>query len=219
MKGSTKLALGATAAAVSLTLILMASLLLDLLFSILRRRRRSPSQASQSRATPASPPSPLSKPLHLPLYGHGVLQVPSSDFLLSVPKLEAATATAAAAAKLADQAANSDHFVRICNPIFDEACGLHGVNVNAMDDVGDGTPFETPGSSPSCFELEEGVNSEPSPPLKFMKKLPSFLPAASSVVCLVDGRRSLAASVSATETNKASSSSSSSNSLCFSPSW
>ncbi|KAH7675094.1 hypothetical protein IHE45_08G116000 [Dioscorea alata] len=225
MKGSAKLAIGAAAAAISLTLLLIIALLLglliDLLLSFFRSRRRS--HTSQPRATPASsPPSPpLSKPLHLPFYSHGVLQAPAADFLLSIPKLEAAAAAAAAAPSQAD---HSDHFIRICNPIYDEACDFHAVNVNAMHDCdcdgdGDGTAFETPGSSPSCFELEEGVGRESSPPLKFMKKLPSFLPVTASAVCLVDCRRSLAASVSATETNKASSSSSSSNSLCFSPSW
>ncbi|KAL5572675.1 hypothetical protein UlMin_022272 [Ulmus minor] len=110
-----------------------------------------------------------------------------------------------------------EHFVYICNPIYD------GSRVSGAN-----TPFETPDSSPSRLEMADsgsGSGSEdeiakpssPSspttPPLTPMKKLPA---EASSVS--LRNARSLGTSGSDSNTNNGLSSSSS-GSPCTSPSW
>ncbi|KAH0459664.1 hypothetical protein IEQ34_012478 [Dendrobium chrysotoxum] len=83
----------------------------------------------------------------------------------------------------------AETFVCISNPVFDLASGRSKAVVEEYGDR--------------------------SPELKLMKKLP-FKAMLAPKGCMVDTRPSLATSVSATETNKASFSS---EKLCSSPSW
>lgn len=121
---------------------------------------------------------------------------------------------------------SEEHFVCISNPIYEGACSS-----TAAGDDGDGgcTPFETPDTSPSRLEVDDNGDEdnedegelercENSPALKPMKKLPPALPLGTPTACLADGRRSLATSMSVTDTNRPSSSSSS-DSPGTSPSW
>ena len=231
--------------ALSLALLftLLSVLLADLLCSFLccRKHRFETAAPHTSDAAAVAEEDAPTPPLSFPFYAHGVLQAPTT-FLLTIPKLEAATAAAVAASALPPKqvecksrmpltvenespsvpaspcihrissasinSAAADHFVCISNPIYD--------GIGGGDDMG--TPFETPDASPSHLGLEEETESDYSPQLTVMKKLPSVAPQAFSAVALMDGRPSLATSVSATETNRVSSSSSSC-SLCCSPSW
>ncbi|KAG1363182.1 hypothetical protein COCNU_11G000090 [Cocos nucifera] len=244
----TRPAMGAAltiALSLALLFTLLSVLLADLLCSLICcRKHRSQtaapdaSDAAVAAAAAAAEEDPPTPPLSFPFYAHGVLQAPTT-FLLTIPKLEAATAAAAALPpkqvecksrmpltvenespsvpaspcihRISFASVNSaapDHFVCISNPIYD--------GIGGGDDMG--TPFETPDASPSHWGLEEETESDYSPQLTVMKKLPSMAPQAFSAVSLMDGRPSLATSVSATETYRVSSSSSS-YSLCCSPSW
>ncbi|KAJ3677223.1 hypothetical protein LUZ60_002947 [Juncus effusus] len=184
MGGMTKLAM-ATTIAVSLILtfflILLLILLIDFFFSILRRKSQNANnpESPDSKTPPQNqtqneqmPKEALNPPVLPSFYAHGVLQAPTS-FLLTVPKL--------------------DQFVCVSNPVYDGTEA--GEVINNGDNNGVmSTPYETPETSPSHFGEEE----EYSPPLKYMKKLPS---------------------ISATETNRNSSCSASSSNVCYSPSW
>ncbi|XP_038971986.1 uncharacterized protein LOC120104614 [Phoenix dactylifera] len=237
----------ALAIALSLALVftLLSVILADLLCSLLCRRKhrfeRAAPNTSDAGAAAEAEEDPPTPPLSFPFYAHGVLQAPTT-FLLTIPNLEAATAAAAAAlppkqvecksrmvltvehespsvpaspcihriSSAAVDSAAPDHFVCISNPIYN--------GIGGGDDKG--TPFETPDASPSHLgpDPEEETESDSSPQLTVMKKLPSVPPQALSAAGLMEGRRSLPTSASATETNRVSSSSSS-YSLCCSPSW
>ncbi|GMH23805.1 hypothetical protein Nepgr_025648 [Nepenthes gracilis] len=113
-----------------------------------------------------------------------------------------------------------EQFVYISNPIYDNDANMPG--------RADGTPFETPDSSPSRLEIsgassgdDERAKASPSypsssamtPPLTPMKELP----AKACSIALRDAR-SLATSASDSNSPKCASSSSS-GSPCTSPSW
>lgn len=228
--------------ALSLALLftLLSVLLADLLCSLLscwkhRFVKAAPNTSEAAVAAAAAEEDPPTPPLSFPFYAHGVLQAPTT-FLLTIPKLEAATAAAAAKQveyksrmpltvehdspsvtaspcihRISSASVNSvapDHFLCISNPIYQ--------GIGGGDDMG--TPFETPDASPPHLGLEEETESDHSPQLTVMKKLPSVAPQALSAVGLMDGRRSLATSVSATETNRVCSTTSSYSLRC-SPSW
>ncbi|XP_068641971.1 uncharacterized protein [Aristolochia californica] len=109
----------------------------------------------------------------------------------------------------ADVSDCNDHLFYISNPIYDQVAAGVGDNASGGTDDSSTTPFETPDSSPSHFEIategKEGDADSLSPPIVPMKKLP---PRAASIT--------LSAT---TDSNIASSSSSSFSPPCNSPSW
>ncbi|XP_077216505.1 uncharacterized protein LOC143851070 [Tasmannia lanceolata] len=246
MKSTTKLVMGATLIT-GVTLLLVMALLLvlvaELYCSLLLRKRRllqtpnkthTPSEQNKSEDPKKMPCSSSNA------YAQGVLDPPPRSFLLGFGKEEnnreleppRSIPTGTTYTNLhyfiglvsteeeehvdvveeKDVGSSNEEFVYISNPIYEEGCV-----------VSSSTSFETPDTSPSRLEMEDGCSqvcyysspcssSGPSvltPPLTPMKKLP----LTASSVTLIDGGSSLVAS----DSNVASSSSS--DSPCTSPSW
>ncbi|KAF0890739.1 hypothetical protein E2562_004233 [Oryza meyeriana var. granulata] len=242
--GMSRLAVGVSLMVVlslALFLTIVVLLLADLLCSHLRRRRmraeevfRRPKlglvsppraatcdeDASVATATTATHEALSSTPPFY--YAHGVMQAPDTkDLLLAIPKLESAVwrwSPARRSSPSSSSSANSDRFVCISNPVYEQGAPAAAVAGGG----GDTPPFETPDASPSPFGITEEVEEEGefSPPLSVMRKLPplgvvacpppamGFIDGRPSLG-FTDGRPSLTAwSGTVTDTNRASSSSS-----------
>lgn len=238
MKGTSKVIMGVTllmvvtlAIILALVLVLLAELYCSLL---LRRRRRLPVTTTTTNTTSspqhnhqshATLPPPLSG-----FYSQGVIRAPRSFLFPSDSSLKATTDKEQIHQFIKSQIQESNlapkptsvpssssanpiqrkEFVYISNPIYDN---------EANRGSKEGTPFQTPDSSPSRLEMsgssssDEDIVAQITPPLTPMKKLPE----EACSVTLRDAR-SLGTSGSDSNSNNGVSSSSS-GSPCTSPSW